>query len=125
MSHSIDYGILRKAALDLLTIDNAGYGQQFDTELFDATTGDQSFRLEQSHYKHLAKVGVDAVNQFAERLADVLQIPSWQAREIAYEVCGHRTKRSVALNLLDRLSREVQRVNAMAARRQLAGRRSA
>jgi hypothetical protein len=88
MSNSIDYGILKKAALELLTIDNAGYGNEFDDRLLEQTTGDQSFRIEQAHNRSLNRMGIDAVSLFAERLANVLQVPAWQAREVAAEVCG-------------------------------------
>ncbi len=124
MSHyPIDHQSLKRAAEALLVIDEAGYGEQFDRELLEMTSGDHQFRVDQSNLAHQIDYGW--VAEFTKRLVRTFDCPTDSALIVAIELSGARTKRSAAMELAPRMAGEVRRVQSQAARQRMQGRRSA
>jgi hypothetical protein len=115
VSNFIDPATLRKAAECLLEIDVAGYGGQFDRELFERTDGDDGFRVRGAHSNARRRMGINPVTAFAKRLAKILDCPLYQAIAIAAELLGDAERREVAVGLLKEMSGQVRQLNAQAA----------
>lgn len=116
--YSIDSAALRKAAQQLLTIDRAGYGYQFDRELNDLTNGDPEFRANEANNYFWLSLRGNELDRFATRLASMMCCPVEQARGVAAELLGFVPRRQIALELLRRLAGEVRRSEAQFARKQ-------
>lgn len=117
-----------------MTIDDAGYGAEFDRELafeaFDLMEGhtDQEYRehreREVNRKWQLSRIG-NAVDSFATRLSEVLDAPFDQCRGVAMDMLGFAPRRRTALELLERMASQVRRVQQQATRQRFSGRRSA
>src|SRR5262245_48368562 len=122
MTHHIDDQRLRKAAEQLLTIDNAGYGLQFDREFHDLLNDDHrensEHRCQQSLNLTLAG---NAVDTLARRLSYFTQCPQNQAKGVALDLLGYSPRREIALELLAKMAGEVRKLQAQEARMRRAG----
>lgn len=119
-TYHIDPATLRKAAEQLMTIDEAGYGHQLDRELYDLTLGDPDFRADDSSNRFWLGTRGNNLERFAERLSDITCCPIEQARGIAAEMLGFVPRRQIAIDLLRRTANDVRRLQAQTA--QFAGR---
>jgi hypothetical protein len=121
LTHHIEPGLLRKAAEQLLVIDAAGYGMQFERELFERTDGDRDFHLRRVHQGANRRNCLNAIDSFAKRLAKVMDCPLEQARGVAIDLLGAGERREVAIGLLSEMHVSVRRLQSQTQRPRRAG----
>jgi hypothetical protein len=109
MTHSIDPATLKRAAAELLEIEDAGFGQHLDREI-EAETGGYEGELRQRELNQNWRLSLpgNEVDRFAERLAGLLDCPHEQARSVALDVLGYSERRAITLKVLAQVAREVR-----------------
>ena len=114
MSDCNDHATLRKAALQLIELDEAGWGHRFDQAVNDELWTDENRQQLNALNFHLTLRGVcgSEVNQLADRLVKALECDREQALAVAIELCGYRTRRVIALEILPKMVNELRRAQA-------------
>jgi hypothetical protein len=123
VSHFIDPITLRKAAEQLLVIDEAGYTGQLEQD-FHARVSERDIRDQENYLRYVLKSPINAVDTFAQRLATLTDCPLYQARGVAIDVLGYSLRREAGLDLLARMSADVRKLQAQATRSQFTPRRA-
>lgn len=123
MTHCIDHSTLRKAALQIREIDEAGWGHRLDQAVNSELWTDEN-RYQLNALRFELQLSLSEVNTFADRLVALLECDREQALAVAIDVLDYPTKRAIVLKTLPRMVNELRQREAMARRNLRLGRAS-
>lgn len=123
MNHPISMTSLRRAAQQIMEIDEAGFGHRLDEEVSREMLEDES-RYDRSKLDWQLRLAMSGVNDFANRLVKLLECDYRQALAVAIEIFDYRTRRAIVLEMLPRMVNELRQREAQERRNLRLGRAS-